>query len=127
MDTLQEGLKVVTQVKDWVTLLAAVAFMFIFWEPIAQRLGWKKPEENKPEEALGAETVAAIRNLMAPLFSEMQLLSQHFNHETTDQWDEVRADLKTLHTKHDAHDRRHDKIEYMLDDIKSNGIRCRKE
>lgn len=125
MDILTEGLKVVSEVKDWVTLVAGIAFMIIFWEPIAQKLGWKGRNTNETAGAVNLssakrEVMADFRNAIAPLHLEMQQLSQHFNHETTDNQKDIQAALEAIHETTTA-------TSQILKEIKEYGIKCRKD
>lgn len=122
MDTISEGLKVVSEIKDWVTLLAAVAFMIIFWEPIAQRIGWKKPKEIETNIGLSAD----FRNALQPLLGQMEVLSQHFNHETTDQNDKIVEILDKVSSVQQNQCRKIDMLVSAVDDIRVNGVRIKK-
>lgn len=91
--SIASGLTPVLQV----VLIAVLAI--IFWEPIAQRLGWKEEKEEK----------------MPPWANT---LVQHFNHETTDAQEKIIEHLEILHEKSDRSNQ-------LLEEILKYGITCR--
>lgn len=116
MDAFVQGTKLINEVKDWVMLVGLIAFMIIFWEPIAQRLGWKKKETDDTQNEVNSER----RNALQPVLSQLELM-------TNNHLDHVQKSLDGLHEKHDVVARTQDKLLYVLEDLKNNGIKCRKE
>lgn len=85
-----------------VQIVVGIAALIIFWEPIAQRLGWKKSDPSKQESV--------------PLWA--QTLIMHFNHETTDgqkRLEEGMGDLQKTSNR----------SVQLLEEIKEYGIPCR--
>jgi UDP-3-O-acyl-N-acetylglucosamine deacetylase len=64
------------------------------------------------------EVNADTRNALQPLLSEMEKLSLHFNHETTDNQNRIAASIEHMHDKQDA-------AVQLLREIKEYGIKCR--
>lgn len=102
MEIFKEAFTVVSEAKDWVILVASVAFMFIFWEPIARRLGWKGRDDAEIVEIEKKDLRETA--VLQGLFGEMRTLSQHFNHDTSKVLEEIRDTLKDnfkeIHGKH---------------------------
>lgn len=129
MDVLAGILKGVSEAKDWVTLLAAISFMIIFWEPIAERLGWKKAvpaREFAGMEDIVREVQADTRNAMQPLLMEMQQLRQYANHETTEHLEKLEDSFQQFRSTQLQQCSKLDLVVDVLQDISRNGIRIRK-
>ncbi len=60
------------------------------------------------------------RDALQTLLMQMEKLTQYANHDTSES-------LEKLHTKADEASRVNDKLLYVLDDIKNNGVKCRGE
>lgn len=88
-------------------LFLIVMFGIIFWEPIAQRIGWKSKNDEIPP-------------YIATLLEQQDTLTQHFNHDTTSHQEEIKAHLETMHEKQD-------KAVQILTEIKEYGLKCRKD
>ncbi len=58
-------------------IVLLIVVCVIFWEPIAERIGWKPKGEQDDPAAL--------------LLAQMQTLTQHFNHDTTSILTDIRA------------------------------------
>lgn len=71
------------------------------------------------------EQVASLRNDFQSLLTQMESLTQYANHETTDMLNRVHGSMNVLHGKLDEHVRQQDRTNYLLEDIKTNGIKCR--
>lgn len=73
------------------------------------------------------ELSADFRNAFQPLLSEMEQLKLYANHETTAGLDLVAKSIEGLHQKLDLHVRQQDRTNFILEEIKDNGIKCRKD
>lgn len=80
---MESLLTILTEAKDWVILVSAVAFMIIFWEPIAQKFGYKK---NRNGNGNGYKSLEA----------KIHSLSLHYNHETTDLLTDIKDDVNIV-------------------------------
>lgn len=69
---------------------------------IAQKFGIKLG--NNVENAKD-EVMADNRNAMQPLLSEMESLSAHYNHETTDLLKDIRDGIRQINAKHNEWDK----------------------
>lgn len=76
--------------------------------------------ELKKNQGAGTEETARLRNDFQKIYMEMQTLSAHFNHETTDQW----ADVKKLLEKQNE---KHDESLQLIRELAKYGIKCRRE
>lgn len=68
---------------------------------------------------------ADSRNVMQVLLSKVEELAQYANHDTTENIQRVESGVAQLSDKFDAHVREHDRLQFMIQDIRDNGIKCR--
>ncbi len=67
-------------------VLLVVLICIVFWEPIAERIGWKKKDDPDEEEG----------SVLSLLLTQMQTLSEHYNHDTTEILTGIRGALQQL-------------------------------
>lgn len=66
------------------------------------------------------ENDANLRKDFQKLLTAMEVLTKHFNHETTSELGDLREGIDKMHEKQD-------KVVQILSEIKEYGIKCRKE
>ncbi len=66
-----------------IQIIIALGALVIFWKPIAQQIGWHEKEE--PEESI-----------LGQLLLQMQTLSNHYNHDTTDLLTSLDSSMKKI-------------------------------
>lgn len=98
---MQGVLAIASGLSPILQIILAVILAVIFWEPIAQRMGWQEKKEEKTPDWAG-------------------ILIQHFNHDTTDNQTKIESHLQIMHEKQD-------KVVQLLGEIKEYGIKCRKD
>lgn len=73
-------------ISSFFTLIAVIVFMIIFWEPIAQKIGWKRNEEHEDEH----------NDQYTALSGKMDTLSSYYNHDTTEILKDIRNTMSEV-------------------------------
>lgn len=104
---MQELLSFATGLTPLLQVGLIVILVIIFKDQIAEKL-------------FGDREDGVKRSTLTSLHNEMSELSQHFNHETTDQNSDIKNAILALGVKQD-------RAVQILSEIKEYGIKCRKE
>lgn len=70
---------------------------------------------------------ADSRNVMQTVLLKVEELARYANHDTTENIARVEKGIEKLSDKMESNARTNDKVVMLLEDIKDNGIKCRKE
>lgn len=101
---MAELLKFLSSLAPVVQIIIVIGLAIVFWEPIAQKIGWKKNEKDKQEPV--------------PLWA--QTLIAHFNHETTEGQNRIEEGINELKESSGRSVR-------LLEEMKEYGIPCRND
>ncbi len=107
---MQDLLSLATGLTPILQIVLTVVLAIIFWEPIAQRIGWKPKEEAMESTPAWASQ-----------------LTLHYNHETTDALIGIRETQEKTNDLVRDHNRLDERVIILLEEIQKYGVKCRKE